>query len=331
VAQSCSNDLPFFAVFPDTNIFLPRWPDEAAGLAALVSNAGLFKIPIYLLEAVEIELEAHQLREAKATIQKISKLAQSLPPVGSPAVEIESPDWEKVRSELRAKAAVTKAALGLRSCSFSPLTLQDLFNMAVNHELPFGEDGKHFQDAVILRSVIDTSRLEGLSTVAFVSKNYRDFDVTALADRARKDGITLRIYTSLEAVRDALWPHVQELIRTAWRKDNDLAEAAIYTVNHELEEFLREQFVHTSGVTLELLRVSAVETAYLNHVTKEQSPTAIRFVADVKFVTTIMSDVSGDIERKSLDIERGIAVEGWATFSNGGYRGVQFESAVLTR
>ena len=76
-----------------------------------------------------------------ATIQKISKLAQSLPPVGGAAVKIESPDWEKVRSELRAKAAATKAALGLRSCSFSPLTLQDLFNMAVNHEQPFGEQG----------------------------------------------------------------------------------------------------------------------------------------------------------------------------------------------
>jgi hypothetical protein len=203
--------------------------------------------------------------------------------------------------------------------------------MAVNHEDPFKEEGKNFQDAVIVRSVIETCRLEHLGTVAFVSKNYRDFDVDALAYLAKESGITLRIYTTLDAVHDALWPHVEELFRTAWSKDNDMAEAAIDVARSELEAFIRAEFVRTTDVTLELLRVTNVQTAYWDRVIKHQSPTAIRCVADVKFVTTMQADVSRGIEAKSFDIERGITVEGWATFTEQGYRDVRFESAVLTR
>lgn len=268
MAQSYSNNLPFSAVFPDTNIFLPKWPEEAAGLADLVSNTRLFNIPLYLLEAVEMELEAHQLREAKTTIEKISRLARSLPPLRSAAINIDFPNWETVRSELRAKASLTKAESGLRFSAFAPFALRDLFSMAVNHETPFGER-TNFQDAVIIRSVIEASRIEGLGTIAFVSKD-KDFDAPALIVRARESGISLRIYSSLDAIHEALWPHVQDLIRRAWDEDNKLAKAAINTVRHDLEAFLHGKFIQTSDATLELLRVSNVQTTYWDRVTKQK-------------------------------------------------------------
>jgi hypothetical protein len=261
VPQGHSNALPFSAVFPDTNIFLPKWPEEAAGLADLVSNTRLFNIPIYLLEAVDMELEAHQLREAKTPIEKIFRLARLLPPLTSAAINVDFPNWETVRSELREKASLTKATLGLRFSAFAPLALRDLFSMAVNHETPFDEERKNFQDAVIIHSVIEASRIEGLGTVAFVSKD-KDFDAPALIARARQSGITLRIYSSLDAIHEALWPHVQDLVRKAWDEDNKLAEAAINTVRHDLEAFLHGKFIQTSDATLELLGVSNVQTAY---------------------------------------------------------------------
>jgi hypothetical protein len=54
-------------------------------------------------------------------------------------------------------------------------------------------------------------------------------------------------------------------------------------------------------------------------------------VADVKFVTAVLPDVSRGIQGKSFEIERGVTVEGWAMFTALGYRDFEFESAFLSR
>ncbi len=321
--------LPFTAVFPDTNVFLPRWPEEPAALAELVSVTRLLDIPVYLLESVEIELEAHQLREARDAIQEISKLSGSLHPLVRAAVKVETVDWEQVRSKLRANSSATKLKLGLRSSLFPALPLQDLFEMAANHEHPFADKGRNFQDAVILRSVIETSRLQNLREVAFVSKNEKDFNKAAVLKRGKESGITLHFYPSLAALHDALWPHVAAVVQALWMADNRLGETAVKLVWNELETFLRSQFVHGPDVTLQLLSIGGVQTAWWEREYKKQSEAALRFVAEVRFA--VAANEPSGVQQYKSEIERGITVEGWATFTDGAYGNVQFESAFISR
>jgi hypothetical protein len=322
---------PFTAAFPDTNVFLPRWPEESAGLAELISTTGILGIPVYLVEPVEIELEAHQLREAKDALEKIAKISGSLHPLVRPAIKLESLDWEKVRSQLRAQATATKVKLGLRTAAFPALALQDLFQMAASNEHPFTEGGKNFQDAVILRAVIEASRLESLHKVAFVTKNHKDFDKAAVLSRAKESGIVLHLYTSLDDLHEALWPHVKEVFQTAWNEDNRLAKTAIEGIWNELEQFLRAQLVKTQDVTLELLKLGGVQAAWWDRVTQKLSRTGLTFSADVKFVMTRQADESRNVQEYRSEIERGVTIEGWATFVNGAYTDVQFESAFISR
>lgn len=54
-------------------------------------------------------------------------------------------------------------------------------------------------------------------------------------------------------------------------------------------------------------------------------------MADVKFMTTLLPDISRGIEGKAFEIERGVTVEGWANFIEHGYRDIEFESAFISR
>jgi hypothetical protein len=221
------SDFPFSAVFPDTNLFLPRWPEEPAGLAELLSVTGIFNIPVYLLQPVEIELEAHQLRSSKTAIENVRKACDKLPAPLKALVKLDAPNWNAFVADFRTRAAATKTRLELQSIDFPTLALPDLFNMAVNHEHPFREEGKNFQDAVIMRSVIEASQMKGLKRVAFVSKNTNDFDADSLRHQAQGQHVTLLFYKSLDELQQALSPFLEQVFKSLQERHSELAKQAV--------------------------------------------------------------------------------------------------------
>lgn len=314
-----AKELPFVAIFPDTNVFLPSWPAEPSGLANLLSTAGIFNIPVYLLETVELELEAHWIRDMRSSLEKIKSAMRKLPSPLQTVSSLQLPSDADAIGLYKTAAAEMKAALGLRGARFPETSLKDVFQMAINHEHPFAAEGKNFQDAVILQSVIEFSKRANLLRVAFVSKNHSDFDSDKVKKRAAADGIDLQYFQDLDALHDSLWPLLSELFREAWRKDNELAKAGISDNSPALEEFLRSQLVHSGDVHLSLLNIEDVSVAWWDKVTQKLERVPVRITANVEF------------SHDDFRIDRGVTVDGWVASGENGHEKFEFDSATITR
>jgi PIN domain len=313
------NSLPFLAIFPDTNIFLPNWPAEPPGLADLLSTARIFQIPVYLLETVELELEAHWIREARGGIDKLKAQKDKLPPPLSDACRIEVPTLSEAVLLYQRMATVTKTKLALDHAAFPETSLRELYQMAIGHEHPFAAEGKNFPDAVIVTSVLDFSRRQNLSRVAFVSKNCADFDRTKLMARAALYGVDLQYYRDLNALHDALWPFLKGALQKAWQEDNEAAKEALELARASLQTFLISQLVKSEDVELELVKIEEVRVAWWDKVTQKLQRVPLQFTVNARFKTTTYA------------IERGVTIDGWAVNSDEGYECFDFESAFISR
>jgi hypothetical protein len=313
-----AKELPFVAIFPDTNIFLPSWPGEPPGLADLLSTAGIFNIPVYLLETVEMELEAHWIREMRSSVDKLKSAMRKLPAPLHAVTSLQFPNDTDAIDLYKTAAEKMKATLGLPGAGFPDTSLKYVFQMAINHEHPFAAEGKNFQDVVILQSVIEFCKREKLPRVAFVSKNQSDFDPDKVKKRAAADGIDLQYFRDLHALHDSVWPFVSELFREAWRKDNELAKVGIRAISRNLEEFLRSQLIRSDDVQLSLLNIEDVSVAWWDKVTQKLERVPVQITVNVEF-----SD-------RDFKIDRGITVEGWAMSSENGYEKFEFDSATIT-
>jgi hypothetical protein len=167
--------LPFKAIFLDSNICLPTWPDESVGLTELSATAGLFSIPVVLPGPVDLELRAHCLRTARQQIDQLGKSRASLPAFVRDRIEITTPSSEIVAADYDRRATQTKKALGIEVSQFPGATLMELFTDAIQQNFPFESEGKNFQDAVILRSLCELCIEKKIDAAAFVSKNKQDF------------------------------------------------------------------------------------------------------------------------------------------------------------
>lgn len=311
--------LPFAAIFPDTNIFLPNWPAEPPGLADLLSTAGIFDIPVYFLETVELELEAHWIREARIAIDKLQAQKGKLPAPLSTACKLEVPTLAEAISLYKSMAGATKTGLGLPPATFPETSLRELFQMAIDYEHPFAAEGKNFQDAVIITSVLDFSRRQNLSKVAFVSKNHGDFDPAKLKARAALYGVELQYYRDLKALHDALSPFLDDILREAWHKDNQSAKHALELARSSLESFLISHFVRSEDVELDLVGIEEVRVAWWDKVTQKLQRVPVQVTVNVRF------------KMLNYAFERGITVDGWAITGNEGYERFDFESAFISR
>jgi hypothetical protein len=318
-AEAEPKPLPFLAIFPDTNIFLPRWPSEPSGLADLLSTAAVFKIPVYLLEAVELELEAHWLREAQSAIDKVKAQKEKLPTQLSAVCKLEIPTMPEVISVYKREAEATKSRLDVARAAFPETTLRKLFDMAIKHEHPFAAEGKNFQDAVIITSVLDFSQREGFAKVAFVSCNRNDFDPVKLRHLASGYNVDLKYYASLDALRAELNPHLDEMFRQKSQKINESAREVLRREPKKIEDFLISQLVKSREVTLRLLEIEDVSVAWWDKVPRK--PEQVPFEATVKAGFKV-----GDFE-----IDRGVTVDGWAISDPSEYQQFNFESAFISR
>lgn len=285
----------------------------------LLSTADIFSIPVYLLETVELELEAHWTRDMKLAFERTKSAMGKLPYPLERMSALQLPSDAEAIASYKAAAAEMKTALALREASFPETSLKELFEMAINYEHPFAAEGKNFQDAIILESVIDFSKRAKLRSVALVSKNHSDFDSNKVKKRAAANGIELQYFRDLDALHDSLWPLVSDLLKKRRREENERAKAGLSAISLDLEKFLRSQLVRSDDVHLSLLNIDDVKVAWWDKITQKLERVPVQIAVNAAF------------SHGAFRIDRGIMVDGWVVGAQMDYERFEFDSATITR
>ena len=311
--------LPFQAIFIDTSICLPAWPQNPGEVEELIALAEIFTIPVIASEAVLLELRSHCLRDITEALGRLEKERRKLSLFIREQVAVSAPTINDIELAYDLCAAKTRDSLNLQTAPFTSAPLEDLFQDAINHRHPFASEGRNFQDAVVLRSAVEICVERKITAAAFISKDkdYSNQGVTAAGSNA---GVSLQLFKSVIAIQEELWPFLQELLKKAWESDNNLARTKLVGLTNEIEVFLQGRFTSDPLVHLKLISVGDVVTGYVTRIkTPLTKKTTISFSAEVRFH-----------QEPFVAIDRNVAIEGWADFENGDYGPITLESAELT-
>ena len=282
----------------------------------------MLDVTVYVPLPVEVELDAHWQREnlrsivenARALERELSRLGSGwkLEPVPESSVLLKS--YQSLREALKAR----------HHLSTSPLTqkiLSDLFSFAVQYDFPFEPQGKNFQDAVILHSVLEHNAAQGSTPAAFLSRNKRDFaqsSFDSLNDRLRAG---VKYFSTETALEEHLRVGLNALAGELWTKNQELAKTAIERASADLEKFLAHRFVKRGDVQIRLKRVHEVKTFLTNKLADGSIP--LSFLVDVDFAMNLPDAAPGVIERT-------VSVTGECEFKGKAFEEISFQSAELT-
>jgi hypothetical protein len=314
---------PFRAIYLDSNVLLPSWPYTVpAATQQFLHLASLLAIPVFLPDPVEIELEGHWCRDnlnpiranAKMLKQELDKLALSwsCDPL---------PNDSQLLEAFRSLATLRKKEFSLLSCPLAPDPLSTLFQSAVNNEYPFEAEGKNFQDAVILRSVLQHNVSAGAPPAAFVSKNKRDFQsgFTSFTTRFKAN---VKYFGTEEILQQELDAAVVTVLKEMWMKTQDAAELAVNSMLPDVQAFLTASFVKAGGVEVRVDRIYDVKTFLLDD--SKQGRVPISFSVDVSFI-------SENPAGRSIVIERTASITGHGALEKGSFSDISLEAAEFTR
>lgn len=186
---------PFGALFFDSNILLANhWPQPLPGLANTFELARWWNIAACLPAPVLEEVECHWLRELQDSVSALRSAGGKVLKAARP-MECVVPDMDTDVRALHENylKAVAKAidTFGISVVEFTRRSTEEIFGHATRYRRPFAakSEGKGFQDAVILLSILDyLSQHAGLSAV-FVTKDgdFGDVDCGAFVPGFDRD------------------------------------------------------------------------------------------------------------------------------------------------
>jgi len=251
--EAASSD--FHGVYLDTNVLMrgQQWPLPSILLNNFLRLAELCGINRHLPEPVLKEAEDHWLREVKEGIAGLSRAAGQLerlakpvecePTVGYPSAEIL---LEKYRTLV--EASIRK--YGIVRTPFTERTVEEVFGFATKYLLPFSPkgEGKGFQDAVILLSVLDHLNSSPTDNAIFITT---DKDFTGINPGSfipAFDSKRCQITTLEMAFEFLSKRYYQESIIKPYNQEKENALKAAEANLPEIAEFVRSQ------VTLDMLK-----------------------------------------------------------------------------
>jgi PIN domain-containing protein len=314
---------PLRAVYLDTNVLMPSWPfDIPAATKQILHLAELLHITVYVPLPVEAELEAHWQREdLKSIVEAAKTLERDVSRLASGWKLEQVPEPSLLLNSYRSLREALKTQHRLSTSPFTQMTLNELFCSAVQRDFPFEQEGKNFQDAVILHSVLEHNVAQGSMPGAFLSRNKRDFvesSFNRLNDRFRAG---VRYFSTETALEEHLLIGLTTVVAELWTQNQESAKTAIEQVFADLEKFLIDKYIKTGDVQLRLKGVHDVKTFLLNKSDVGSIP--FSFLVDVDFVMDIPHAAPSVIGRT-------VSVTGEGEFKGGAYEKMLFQSAELT-
>jgi hypothetical protein len=247
---------PYFrGVYLDTNVLTrgQQWPLPSIMLNNFLRLAELCGINRYLPEPVLREAEEHWSREVKEGITGLLRAAVQLERLAKP-VECEStlqhPTAENLLEKYRSLVDAAIRKYSITRIPFTKRTVEEVFGFATNYLLPFGPkgEGKGFQDAVILLSILDHINTSPTDNALFITSD-KDFTGTNFDsfipgfDSKRCQIITLEMAFEFLSKR-----YYQESIIKPYNQEKENALKAAEVILPEIAEFVQ------SRMTVDMLK-----------------------------------------------------------------------------
>jgi hypothetical protein len=262
----------FHAIFIDTNILNAEgWPDLSIALANVFKIAKWWRIGIFLPDPVLKEAQEHWLRQVKDKMSAIAAAKRELQRIASPAkcdVQLELPPIEALIKEYEEKQDSAIKEYGIIRSPFTARTAEELFGFATIYVLPFTHkgEGKGFQDAVILLSILDYLNPSPSARAILITKD-GDFKDPVFADFIPGfDKNRLRIERDLKPVSDSMWePYINEAVLKPYGDEVINALTAVRGLQPELIEFVNKRLTKDmlkAGLGETILKVLSVEQVF---------------------------------------------------------------------
>lgn len=363
--------LQFNRIYFDANpLIAAEWPRLSAKLEEVLQLAQIFRVALLLPQAVELELEEHWLREFDKkhdeVVSRMEKLEKHTANVVTDRATLPLLDRNRVRSEYRAKVQALKEKWAIETVPLTSRSLDEVFRMSVRRDPPFREEGKGFQDAVILLSVIDHLRDASGQVGAFISQN-TDFKGPEAIKLAISVGVQIRLYKTVDEILHVLVGQLQEVVRSNWEQEKQHVAEILNTMLPQIKRFIAENLEIPEwglGLIGKLVAVPQIDVACIKSVQvplpfgqeASQPIRRISFETEVNLYivmerfplpTPRVVKVGEEILPPSLEflkalaegpqepkreehvLQRAVEVEATATIMNNEYRDIQFVSARL--
>jgi hypothetical protein len=257
--------LGFDALYFDTDVLIANnWPAPSLALENLLLLAVWARVACFVPEPVLQQAEEHWLRGALDRGSRLRSAAQEFVritrQVGGCA-KAEHEDAEVLRIRFREAVQDSTKRFGISITPFTTRPTTELFDLAVRYVLPFEQgtknnrgEGKGFQDAVILESILEHVNSHGLSG-AFVTNDKIFFDVQLEKFIPAFAGVELQILSWEKASEMLFSNYWNEHIKGPWEEETQNAMQAVKAIEPELREFIK------SNMTDDLLKQGATKEA----------------------------------------------------------------------
>jgi hypothetical protein len=279
------------AIYFDSNELLANgWPEPSVRLSNLLHIGRWWNLQSFIPQPVLDETKAHWRRGVEANISKLNSVKKELERVARPIVSDVHIEYTSIDEMSRQYEEIREKAMKNFMISVIPYPHREVyffFKRATKYVMPFEKDreGKGFQDAVILQSVLDhlhsQSDLNGvLITMDGGMKQAQIREFLPKFDSSR-----LRFTTLDETWHSLFEYHFDQNVVQPWTEERKNALTAVEALEHLWREFL------ASNLTEPMLRAGGFV----------QPMTVIKLLSvdsvKVTFVDTPIPDLDADPDR----------------------------------
>lgn len=271
------------------------WPQVTSEAGLVLNLLKAFGVSSALLAPVERQLEVRWLTEyrnsresSKAKLDNFKKFANGV------GLEIDAlpslPSQEAAQGVLKRAVDATVEKYGFLRPSPALRETAELFELAINHQKPFGQEGKNFQDAVILFAAIDDLRASGLGVGGFVSAD-GDFDQETIDKHANLAGVKLRLFTGADALLGDLKPHLQAMAFSEWQRNERVAIEAIEANLPEIQRFVEANLEIPETAAGFLGKILSIKSIEISKVISAVTPPPWELEAGKEFTLTALLEL----------------------------------------
>ena len=278
-----------------------------------------------------------------------------------------SPDRNQLRNAYRIIVQDLKEKWAIVSVPLTSRPLDEIFRMSIRRVPPFQEEGKGFQDTVILLSVIDHLCEATGQVGAFISRDtdFKEQEVTKLTGSI---GAQIKLYKTIseisEVLMDQMRENIRENIKSEWERDQREVAELLKTMLPQIEEFITKNlevpkwqlFLEGRIVAVPRIEVTQIKSVQTPLLSEKKDGQLVKISFDTKvnlhavierFPPLTPLKVGEELlaeeppaqelrigvgalqgpKRETEILQRVVGVEATATIRDNGYKDIQFVSA----
>lgn len=288
------------AIYFDSNAFIGAgWPTASAQLLQVINLATQLHVELRLPEPVLHELQAHWIRGVTAEWSAANKHIQELNAEARGIARYDKlgpmPSFEKLRESL---AGLThKIIENFKLIPITSRALPDIFQLAIRRQATFKDEGRGFQDAVILASIVD--HLTSLDADdAVLITNDAVFKTSPVNEFVQLAQVKLRVVVSLDELAQLLRNSLKTRVRELMDKQEKELVCQLEEIRPEIQRYLIDHlsFAVTDLpstalikkiASLEVIKIESAHTTVDHEDCQSQKPENVRIWADVKIRLTL--------------------------------------------